>query len=201
MTPEKAAAPFTSVETSGFRKAPPRSGRHVFMRTLAAIWLAGTLTSCAGPSDPAWTPKLDNAATTATVQDPLDTKYFPSDEPYRLGVEHFNRGQYGLAEQYFRAAVEKAPKDVASWMGLAASYDRLGRFDLADRAYDAAIRLSGQTVQVLNNQGYSYLLRGDLSAASLKFLKALEIEPANPTILNNIKLAEESTRYIRRSAQ
>src|SRR5436309_979947 len=27
--------------------------------------------------------------TTPTVQDPLDAKYFPSDEPLRLGMEHF----------------------------------------------------------------------------------------------------------------
>ena len=67
------------------------------------------------------------APTTATVEEPSTVKYFPSDEPARLGLENFNRGNYGLAERYFRDAVEKAPRDVTSWVGLAASYDRLAR--------------------------------------------------------------------------
>jgi Flp pilus assembly protein TadD len=32
---------------------------------------------------------------------------------------------------------------VTAWIGLAASYDRLGRFDLADQAYAAAAKLEG----------------------------------------------------------
>src|SRR6266404_4139222 len=69
------------------------------------------------------------------VQEPTDVKYYPSDEPVRMGLEQFNRGNYGLSQRYFKDAVEKAPKDVTAWIGLAASYDRLRRFDLADQAY------------------------------------------------------------------
>jgi len=49
--------------------------------------------------------------TTLTTQENASVKYYPSDEPVRLGLEHFNRGNFGIAEQYFRDAVEKAPKD------------------------------------------------------------------------------------------
>src|SRR3954467_11264312 len=97
------------------------------------------------------------------VQEPTDVKYYPSDEPVRLGLEHFNRGSYGIAQRYFKDAVEKSPKDLTAWMGLAASYARLRRFDLADQAYAQAARLGGVTVQLLNDQGYSYMLRGNLS--------------------------------------
>src|SRR5437879_6392823 len=31
-------------------------------------------------------------ATTSTVQDPADVKYYRSDEPLRMGIEPFNRG-------------------------------------------------------------------------------------------------------------
>src|SRR5215471_7660417 len=100
-----------------------------------ALVLAGCDTL--SPSDPVAVAPAPAAelATTATVQDPADVKYYRSDEPLRMGIEHFNRGNYGIAERYFRDAVEKAPKDVTAWIGLAASYDRIGRFDLADRAY------------------------------------------------------------------
>jgi Flp pilus assembly protein TadD len=138
-------------------------------------------------------------ATTATVEDAADVKYYRSDEPLRLGIEHFNRGNYGTAERYFRDAVEKAPKDVTAWVGLAASYDRIGRFDLADRAYRQAIRLAGETTEILNNQGYSYMLRGDLLAARAKFMKAYEREPNNPTIANNLRLLNSSSRFIERN--
>src|SRR5436853_1455189 len=130
------------------------------------------------------------------VQEPTDVKYYPSDEPVRLGLEHFNRGSYGLSQRYFKDAVEKSPKDVTAWIGLAASYDRLRRFDLADPAYVQAIRLGGETVQILNDQGYSYMLRGNLTAARRKFAKAYELDPTNPTITNNLVLLNGSRRLI-----
>ena len=138
-------------------------------------------------------------STTSKVQDPDDIKYYRSDEPLRLGIEHFNRGHYGIAERYFRDATEKAPKDPTAWIGLAASYDRLARFDLADRAYAYAIRLVGETTQILNNQGYSYMLRGDLVSARKKFMKAYEREPNNPTIANNLQLLNSSSAFIQRA--
>jgi Flp pilus assembly protein TadD len=138
-------------------------------------------------------------STTAKVQDPDDVKYYRSDEPLRMGIEHFNRGHYGIAERYFRDATEKAPKDPTAWIGLAAAYDRIGRFDLADRAYVYAIRLVGETTEILNNQGYSYMLRGDLVNARRKFLKAYEREPNNPTIANNLQLLNSSSRFFQRS--
>ena len=135
---------------------------------------------------------------TFTVQDPADVKYYPSDEPLKLALEHFNRGHFGIAAKYFEDAVAKAPKDASAWVGLAASYDRIGRFDLADRAYKQAIKLEGETTAILNNEGYSYMLRGKLVEARRKFLKAYEREPNNPTVINNLRLLNSSQRLIRR---
>jgi Flp pilus assembly protein TadD len=163
-------------------------------RAVALAFIALSLSGCAGELGESW-----EAQTTSSIEQPDSVKYYPSDEPYKLGVEHFNRGHYGLAEKYFRDAVEKAPKDASAWIGLAASYDRILRFDLADRAYAQAIRLKGETVQILNNQGYSYMLRGDLDRARRKFLQAETLEPGNPTIRNNVLLLDASQRYIERS--
>jgi Flp pilus assembly protein TadD len=149
--------------------------------------------SVAGPSDVAV------PTTTTTVQEPDSVKYYPSDEPLRLAIEHFNRGNYGIAEHYFQDSVERAPKDVTAWIGLAASYDRLGRFDLADRAYRSAIKLQGETVQILNNEGYSYMLRGELNKARAKFAAAYRKEPDNPTVINNLHLLDSSSRFIVRA--
>ena len=141
------------------------------------------------------------AAPNPTVEDPADIKYFPSDEPIRLGAQHFKEGSYGLAQRYFLDAGEKAPRDAAAWIGLAASYDRLARFDLADRTYRAAIKLDGETTQILNNEGYSYMLRGDLAKARAKFLSAQRRDPDNPAIINNLALLDGGAKYQAPSAQ
>jgi Flp pilus assembly protein TadD len=137
---------------------------------------------------------------TLTVQDSTDLKYYASDQPLKLALEYFNRGSFGLAARYFEDAVTKAPKDATAWVGLAASYDRIGRFDLAGRAYKQAIKLVGETTAILNNEGYSYMLRGKLVEARRKFLKAYERDPQNPTIVNNLKLLDSSERFIRRDS-
>jgi Flp pilus assembly protein TadD len=153
--------------------------------------LAGCQTDGIGPVS-------ETIPATFTVEDPTDVKYYRSDEPLKLAFEHFNRGSFGLAAKYFEDAVTAAPKDATAWIGLAASYDRIGRFDMADRAYKRAIRLVGETTALLNNQGYSYMLRGNLVEARRKFLRAYEREPNNPTVINNLELLNSSERVIRR---
>jgi Flp pilus assembly protein TadD len=142
---------------------------------------------------------VDEVKPTATVQNAGDIKYYPSDEPLKLGLEYFKKGAYGTANRYFRDAVEKAPADAEAWIGLAASYDRLRRFDLADQAYAQAIKLTGETVEILNDRGYSYLLRGDLVKARVKFMKAYQLDPTNPTVINNLQLLNASFRFVQRA--
>ena len=166
---------------------------------MASALLAFALAGCQTTADSA-APQLalTEPPQTATVEEPGNVKYYPSDEPLRLGLEHFNRGNYGLAERYFRDAVERAPRDVTAWVGLAASYDRLARFDLADRAYRFATKLGGQNAQVLNNQGYSYMLRGNYVRARQLLLRAQRLDPNNPTIANNLQLLDGSRQFVRR---
>jgi tetratricopeptide (TPR) repeat protein len=125
--------------------------------------------------------------------DPPLTPSQPNDD-LSLGRTHFREGNYGLAERHFRRAVEQAPRDAESWLGLAAAYDRLKRFDLADRAYTQLYRMNGRTPAILNNQGYSFMLRGDYVHARRILAEARAKDPNNPYIANNIALLEESVR-------
>jgi Flp pilus assembly protein TadD len=117
----------------------------------------------------------------------------PNDD-LSLGKKYFRAADFGLAERHFRRAVEQHPRDLESWVGLAASYDRLRRFDFADRAYDQAIKISGPTAELLNNWGYSYMLRGDYRRARETLIKAQAQDPSNPYIRNNLELLEASFR-------
>jgi Flp pilus assembly protein TadD len=133
-----------------------------------------------------------SAAASLTVADELQGGD-PGDD-LTMGKRHYRERNYGLAEKHFRKSVEKLPRDGEGWLGLAASYDRLKRYDLADRAYKEALDIYGPRSEVLNNIGYSLMLRGDLRKARAKFSEAQSKDPDNPTIANNIALIDEAAR-------
>lgn len=144
-------------------------------------------------------PMAQNTALKDSSMQMEDPQFYPSDNPLRNGKVAFQNGQYGLAEQNFRKAVELEPKDTEAWLGLAASLDQLRRFDLADKAYEHVWVLGKNNVIVLNNAGYSNLLRGNLPAARKFLLRAYEIDPTNPYVINNIALLNESGKTIKRA--
>jgi len=164
-------------------------------RALVLLLLGGSVTACAsqenillaGPNAKQPAPKVEDAA------------FFPSDDYLRMGKVYFRNESYGLAAQSYQKAVEVTPKDAEAWLGLAASYDHLRRFDLADQAYEKVLQLASQNAAILNNAGYSQLLRGNLKSARKFLLRAYELEPDNPYIQNNIKLLGESEKSVKRS--
>jgi tetratricopeptide (TPR) repeat protein len=115
----------------------------------------------------------------------------------QLGKKHYRENNFGLAERYFRRSVEANPRNAEAWMGLAASYDKLRRFELADRAYEQAFAILGPVPELLNNHGYSYILRGDYKKARSKLMAAKSKDPNSPYIQNNIDLLEDSVRNAR----
>jgi tetratricopeptide (TPR) repeat protein len=127
----------------------------------------------------------------------LEDDFLLNNEPRRIAEVYFERGYYGNAERYYREAVERNPGDIDSWIGLGSSYDSLNRFDLADRAYGHAARNSGVSIKLLNNQGYSFLLRGDFAKAEGLFLRAQRLDPGNLTIHNNLILARTARAEIK----
>jgi len=171
------------------------------------LWLAGCVTNDA--TNPfASTPGADAFAAAPPAADSNAAELPPplgaaveegllGDDPnddLNLGKKQYRATNYGLAEKYFRRAAENHPRDAEAWLGLAASYDRLRRFELADRAYNQAIGIVGPTAEILNNQGYSYMLRGDYKRARVKLAEAQNKDPRNKFVQNNIQLLEESYR-------
>jgi hypothetical protein len=172
---------------------------------LSGLWPSKSSDS----SDKSSTTGADTTGTVSTVTQPAEPG--PSGEPVapladpglsgddpnddlQKGKRYFRNNNFGLAEQSFRRAVEKHPRDAEAWVDLAASYDRLHRFDLADRAYAGAIRLIGPTPQILNDEGFSYMLRGDYARAHDKLMQAQAKDPANPYIQANLQLLEQAYR-------
>ncbi len=154
---------------------------------LSAVLVAG-LAACQ-TTDMAAALKSDGSTVTASTGDPVAVlRPGPGDEDLKLGKEHFRNANFGLAEKHFRLAAEQMPHGLEPLLGLAASYDQLGRFDLADRSYGEAIRLGGPTSAVLNNRGYSYYLRRDFRRARADFQQALRKDPQNAMARKNLAL-------------
>jgi Flp pilus assembly protein TadD len=133
---------------------------------------------------------LEPTPSSAPATLPLEDEYIQTNESALLGRRQFERGYYGLSERYFREAVEKNPRDIDSWIGLGASYDKLKRFELSDRAYGEAYRLGGTSAALLNNMGFSYMLRGNFKRARATYQRALQLDPKNEVVLNNIRILD-----------
>ena len=186
------------------------SGR-VVVAAACLLWLSGCETST--KLGDLFHSKSDDSATSALAEaspasDPATTGSIglppedpdpdllggdPSDD-LANGKKQYRAANFRLAERYFRRAVEIHPRDAEAWLGLAAAYDRLRRFDLADRAYDQVVAIIGPTPEVLNNRGYSYMLRGDYPHARTTLLAAAAKDPRNPYIKNNLELLDKSFR-------
>jgi Flp pilus assembly protein TadD len=151
---------------------------------------AGALAGCQGALGP---------SAFATKPAPLlnlpEVQFYSDEEALQHGKAYFKQGDYGRAEASYRRAVELLPQDPEALLGLAASYDRLRRFDLADRLYNEASRLIGSTPAFYNNLGYSYILRGDLRQGRTYLLKAYELDPSNPVTANNLAMLKNSVNY------
>ena len=152
--------------------------RYGVIGLLCGAWLAGCQTSA------------ENVDVMPTVSPSLESTNIMSNDPSRLAKAHFANGNFAMSERHFRDAVEKNPQDVESWIGLAASYDHLKRFDLADRAYERALKIRGDNVMLLNNRGYSLFLRGDLRRARIMYQRALRVEPGNEMVQNNLRMLD-----------
>ena len=101
---------------------------------------------------------------------------------------HFKNNDFGYSAALYKKVVELNPKDPQGYVGLGASYDRLGRFDLSDRVYASLLVVSGATAQYYNNLGYSYLLRGNLTLALTNFRKAKAMAPESVVVANNLQI-------------
>lgn len=151
--------------------------RRMKLSALAMLSAALILSGCQ-------TAAIDKVETTAIAPETRDI----STADLTAGKAQFRDANYGLAEQHFRKAVELRADNAEAWMGLAASYDQLGRFDFADRAYEQLINIAGRQPQIINNMGYSRLLRGDKKSARKLLMEAKAAMPGDVVVEANLKL-------------
>jgi tetratricopeptide (TPR) repeat protein len=145
---------------------------------------------------------LSACVTVAPDVDPVGSNYerievppVPGD-PVVQARRAFAAGNYAHAARYFEQALERDPERKDALLGVAASYDQIGRFDLSDPVYEKASVVMPGDPALYNNMGYSHLLRGDLQNAQAYFAQAAKSTPGNPTIDGNRRLLVEVARNV-----
>lgn len=124
---------------------------------------------------------------------PRDVPAVPAGAELSTAVTAFESGNFGYSARYFKMAAERAPQDMQACLGLAASYDWLYRFDLADRAYADCAEIGQDAFSYHNNLGFSYLLRGEYGKASVSFARARALRPGDPVVQTNLRILRDAT--------
>jgi tetratricopeptide (TPR) repeat protein len=79
---------------------------------------------------------------------------------------HFALGNIALASEGFRRALREEPVNVDAMNGLAACYDRMGRFDLSRSYYERALALAPNDPRLYANLATSLALQGKADEAA-----------------------------------
>ena len=136
-----------------------------------AIVLASLLCAACGPAS--FEPRLAGN-TDLSVGDPA--------ELLRASREHFRLGNVALALQGFRRLARQEPANVRAHVGMAACYDRMGRFDLSRRYYEEAMALAPSDRNVRYNFAVSLRLQGLHAEARRAESEAAETVLADPAL-------------------
>jgi len=105
-----------------------------------------------------------------------------------LGLALFESREFDLAAAHLQAAIDLDPTLWRPYNTLGIIADSYEHYDSAISFYTDAIRNQPTLASLRNNRGYSRYLSGDLDAARLDFLAALELDPDYDRAWRNLGL-------------
>lgn len=101
-------------------------------------------------------------------------------------------GEQSVADSLTQCAVADTEATWRTWNALGVLADLKRDWAAADAAYAEAAKRSLDASYVLNNRGFSKLLRGDWMAAIEDFERAHAADPKSARIANNLELARSA---------
>ncbi|HJR20552.1 MAG TPA: hypothetical protein VJ822_02965 [Dongiaceae bacterium] len=119
----------------------------------------------------------------------LDGQHLDASDPVERGRAQILTRQYGLAIDGLTDVVTRDPANARALTLLAVAYGQLNRFDLADRYHARALEVDPESSVVLNNWGYSYLVRGDDRRATDLLERAVATSAGRQIVAANLALA------------
>jgi Flp pilus assembly protein TadD len=107
----------------------------------------------------------------------------------RAGLAALKLGDAGRAAPFIDRVTHGRSASWRAWNALGVIADFHADWTKADEAYSRAILLAPNRGEVVNNRGWSHLLRGDWRAAVADFERAAALSPKGKRIANNLELA------------
>ncbi|HET9810997.1 MAG TPA: hypothetical protein VFP53_04795 [Sphingomicrobium sp.] len=107
----------------------------------------------------------------------------------RAGLSSIMARDTTRARSYLKQAITSGHASWEAWNGFGIVCDLERDWDGADAAFATADELSPDNAEVLNNHGWSLLLRGEWESAVVPLQRAAELDPKSTRIANNLELA------------
>jgi len=120
----------------------------------------------------------------ATPMDPLFLE--------RAGISAFQTGDMKLAASLIGRATALSGASWRAWNARGAIADMDRDWAAADAAYEKAGQIAPDRAEIVNNRGWSRLLRGDWTRARDDFERAAQLDPKSTRIANNLELARDA---------
>jgi Flp pilus assembly protein TadD len=98
-------------------------------------------------------------------------------------------GRLADAKPLVQCAIASPEASWQAWNALGVLADSSQAWAVADQAYSRAQQLAPAEPRIVNNQGWSKLLRGDWAGAAALFEQAAAEDPKSDRIANNLELA------------
>lgn len=107
----------------------------------------------------------------------------------RAAAAAWRNGRRDLALEFADRASTLPNATWRAWNILAICADEDRDWHRADEAYDRALAAAPERAELLNNKGWSYLLRGEWESALITLEQAFALKPSLPMIRNNLDFA------------
>lgn len=107
----------------------------------------------------------------------------------RAGLAALRSGDAAAADRWIGQATARPDASWRAWNALGVLADRRHDFEAADRAYGKAAESAPDESELVNNIGWSMLLRGEWASAAAILERAHALDPASARIANNLELA------------
>lgn len=107
----------------------------------------------------------------------------------RAGISAFRQGEMHRSAALLERATSAHGASWRAWNARGVVADHLGDWNSAETAYTRAAALSPDRPAVLNNMGWSLLLRGKWEQGLELLERAADLDPNSPRIADNLELA------------
>ncbi len=97
-----------------------------------------------------------------------------------LGVAHYNKKEYHLAQKYYRQALKVTPNSIKALRGLGQTQIATGKYRQAVTNLEKALKIDPRLAETYFDLAHAYVLSKDYKKAVVAYSKVVELIPDTP---------------------